>query len=99
MPAGVSTPRINRWHLDASRPCLCPAHFGEHVSQQMPQRAEVIQRYGVVYRQAILLPDLAKELSLADAVDPQICLQIGVHFYDLARITRLLDDKVDQKRF
>ena len=65
----------------------------------MPQRAEVIQRYRVVCRQAVLLPDLAKELGLADAVDPQIGLQIGVHFHDLARITRLLDDKVNEERF
>ena len=65
----------------------------------MPQRAEVIQRYRVVCRQAVLLPDLTKELGLADAVDPQIGLQISVHFHDLARITRLLDDKVNEKRF
>ena len=77
---------------------FCPAHFGQHVGQQMPQRAEVIQRYRVVCRQAVLLPDLTKELGLADAVDPQIGLQIGVHFHDLARITRLLDHKVNEKR-
>ncbi len=65
----------------------------------MTQRREVVEREIVSRREVEVLLQLAKELRLPDAVDAQIGLEIGVEFDHLRRITRLLDNEVDEKRF
>jgi hypothetical protein len=71
----------------------------EHVIEEVPQRGELIERDAVVSLERILLSDLAEELCLANAVDAEIGLEIRIEFHDLARIARLLDDKIDEKGF
>ena len=63
----------------------------------MAQGAEVIERHARVGRQPVALADLAKKLRLADAVDPQIALQVGIELHDLRGVARLLDNEVDEE--
>ena len=63
----------------------------------MAEGAEVIQRHAGVSRQPVALADLAEQLRLADAVDPQITLKIGIELHDLLRIARLIDHEVDEE--
>ena len=65
----------------------------------MAQRPEVVERHARVGTHAVALADLAEELCLADAVDPQVTLQVGIQFHDLPRIPRLLDHEPDHERF
>ena len=58
---------------------------------------KVVQRHAVIRRQPVLLADFSEELRLADRVDPEIRLQIGVQLDDLRWIARLLHDEVNQK--
>ena len=74
-------------------------HPRQHVLEQVPQCAEVIERHARVGREPMLLANLTKELRLADAIDPQIRFQIGVELHDLPRIPRLLHHEIDQEGF
>ena len=65
----------------------------------MTERAEVVERHARIGAQPIPLTDLAEELRFADAVDPQIPLEIRIQFDDLARIPGLLDHEADHERF
>ena len=74
------------------------AHAWQQVFEQVPERRERVERHVVVRRQPVLQADLAHELRLADAVDPQIRLQVRIELHDLTRIPRLLHHEVDQER-
>ena len=65
----------------------------------MAEGAEVVERDTRIGREPVTLPDLTEQLRLADAVDAQIPLEIGIEFDDLLRIPRLLDDEIDKEAF
>ena len=85
--------------LNGRRRNRLPADAGQHVAEQMTQRGKLVERHAVVGGQPILLADLAKELRLADAIDPEVRLQIRIQLHDLTRIACLLHHEVDQERF
>ena len=71
----------------------------EHVVEEVPQRGELVERDAVISLERILLADLSEELRLANAVDAEIGLEIGIELHDLARVARLLDDEIDEECF
>ena len=107
LPDGGSTARIEHGHRgrrnDRRRNRGCPGPAGaaadarQHVVEEMAEGAEVVERDTRIGREPVTLPDLAEQLCLADAVDAQIPLEIGIEFDDLLRIPRLLDDKIDKE--
>ena len=68
------------------------ADAGQHVVEQVAERAEVVERQAGVCRQAVLLSDLAEQLRLANAVDSQVRFQIQIQVEHVRRISSLLGD-------
>ena len=78
---------------------LTTGHARHDVIEQVPQGGEIIERHRSIGFESIFLTDFAHHLRFADAVDPQIGLQVHIQLDDLFRVTGLLDNKVDQERF
>ena len=67
----------------------------------MPQRREIVERhvFGNLDFDIEMLGEFAEELCFFDAIDAKVGFKIGIEFHHFRRITRLLDDKIDQERF
>ena len=65
----------------------------------MTQGGEIIERHRSIGFESIFLTHFAHHLRFADAIDPQIGLQVHIQLDDLFRVTGLLDNKVDQESF
>ena len=69
----------------------------QQVGDQRAERGEVVERHAVLGLEPVSLAHFTEQLRLADAVDPQVGLEVGIELDDLRRIARLLDHELDQK--